>query len=158
MRDCPTYAQKQTKNALLYLALMLWLSLTFYLNRIQHTLWGFPIPYMYVVSIILLGTHSKWSVAHLGFRLVHHRLCACIFAIFFSKTKLKMINGLTMLQKFQTCSSVFKTWLAKGQLISKCLFGIIVSTKKPTKILLEFLPWKFLELPWGFLEAFGGFM
>jgi hypothetical protein len=27
-----------------------------------------------------------------------------------------------------------ETGLAKGQLISKCLFGAIVSTKKPTKI------------------------
>jgi hypothetical protein len=30
--------------------------------------------------------------------------------------------------------------LPKGQLISKCLFGAIVSTKKPTKFFKEFLP------------------
>ena len=30
--------------------------------------------------------------------------------------------------------------LAKGQLFSKCLFGVIVSTKKATKILKGFLP------------------
>ena len=29
----------------------------------------------------------------------------------------------------------------KGQLISKCLLGVIVSTKKPTKFLKEFRPW-----------------
>ena len=34
--------------------------------------------------------------------------------------------------------------LFKGQLISKCLFGVIVSTKIATKILLGFLPWFFL--------------
>ena len=34
--------------------------------------------------------------------------------------------------------------ITKGQLISKCLFGVIVSTKIVTKILYEFLPWKFL--------------
>ena len=48
-------------------------------------------------------------------------------------------------------------WVAKGQLISKCLFGVIVSTKIATKILKDFCPeifcsflgasWKLLWLP-----------
>ena len=33
-----------------------------------------------------------------------------------------------------------KNCSAKGQLIMKCLFGVIVSTKKPTKILQGFPP------------------
>ena len=46
----------------------------------------------------------------------------------------------------------------KGQLISKFLFGVIISTKIAMKIFLGFLPLKFLWLPWGFLEAFWGFL
>ena len=47
---------------------------------------------------------------------------------------------------------------AKGQLISKCPFGIIVWTKIPTKLFLDFCPEIFLYLPGGFLEAFWGFL
>ena len=43
------------------------------------------------------------------------------------------------------CSDFLEDFLnflaAKGQLISKCLLGVIVSTKKPTKFLKEFRPW-----------------
>ena len=38
---------------------------------------------------------------------------------------------------------------SKGHLISKCLFGVIVSTKIVMRILLRFLPWNFLKLPGG---------
>ena len=45
--------------------------------------------------------------------------------------------------------------LLKGQLISKCPLGIIVWTKIPTKLFLDFCPEIFFRLPGGFLEAFG---
>ena len=54
-----------------------------------------------------------------------------------------------------------KTMFSKGQLISKCPFGIIVWTKIPTKLFLDFCPeifctflwdsWKLLGIPVGFL-------
>ena len=47
---------------------------------------------------------------------------------------------------------------SKGQLISKCPFGVKTSSKKPTKLFLDFCPeffcsflgasWKFFGLPW----------
>ena len=46
-----------------------------------------------------------------------------------------------------------KTMFSKGQLISKCPFGIIVWTKIPTKLFLDFCPEFFLQLPGGFMEA-----
>ena len=46
----------------------------------------------------------------------------------------------------------------KGQLISKCPFGVKTSSKKPTKLFPGFCPEFFFYLPWGFLEAFWGFL
>ena len=41
----------------------------------------------------------------------------------------------------------------KGQLVSKYPFGIIVWTKIPTKLFLDFCPEFFMLLPGGFMEA-----
>ena len=38
-----------------------------------------------------------------------------------------------------------KLIIDKGQLISKCLLGVIVSTKKPTKFFQGFLPYSYLS-------------
>ena len=43
--------------------------------------------------------------------------------------------------------------LSKGELISKCPFGVKTSSKKPRKLFLDFSP-DFLQIPGGFLEAF----
>ena len=51
--------------------------------------------------------------------------------------------------------------ILKGQLVSKCLFGVIVLTKIATNILQGFLPWNFLflgtswKLPGSFLGILG---
>ena len=47
--------------------------------------------------------------------------------------------------------------LTKGQLISKCPYEMIVSSKIPTKLFLDFCP-EIFYLPGGFLEAFWGFL
>ena len=45
----------------------------------------------------------------------------------------------------------------KGQLISKCPFGIIVWTKLPTKLFLDFCP-EFFVASWGLPGSFLGFL
>ena len=45
--------------------------------------------------------------------------------------------------------------VTKGQLISKCLFGVIVWTKITTKILSRFLPWNFCSFFGASWELFG---
>ena len=57
--------------------------------------------------------------------------------------------------------AILKIGLLKGQLISKCPYEILVSSKIPTKLFLDFCPeifcsflgasWKFFGLPVGFL-------
>ena len=44
--------------------------------------------------------------------------------------------------------------LVKGQLISKCPFGVKTSSKIPTKLFLDFCPEIFCSFLGGFLEAF----
>ena len=40
----------------------------------------------------------------------------------------------------KSCSGITSDLQIKGQLISKCLFGVIVWTKEPTKIFKNFCP------------------
>ena len=47
--------------------------------------------------------------------------------------------------------------LTKGQLISKCPFGIIVWTKIPTKSFLDFCP-ENVVASWGLPGSFMGFL
>ena len=48
-------------------------------------------------------------------------------------------------------------YLAKGQLISKCPYEIIVSSKIPTKLFLDFCP-DFFVASWGLPGSFLGFL
>ena len=47
--------------------------------------------------------------------------------------------------------------MPKGQLISKCPFGIIVWTKIPTKLFQDFCP-EFFLASWGLSGSFLGFL
>jgi hypothetical protein len=47
---------------------------------------------------------------------------------------------------------------SKGQLISKCLFGVIVSTKIATKRIVRISALKFFPASCGLVEAFWDFL
>ena len=53
----------------------------------------------------------------------------------------RLAEGLLHKMKIATCTQPkWPNQVGKGQVISKCLFSAIVSTKKPTKFFKEFLP------------------
>ena len=54
----------------------------------------------------------------------------------------------TMAANNSTGVSFKFSWVFKGQLISKCIFGVIVSTKIATKYCKDFCPENF-EASWG---------
>ena len=66
-------------------------------------------------------------------------------------SRLGVLTGMAT-KTFKDCTiKVYVTWgefnIAKGQLISKCPFGVIVSTKIPTKKFDNFCPrfWKVVK-------------
>ena len=67
----------------------------------------------------------------------------------------KVSNKTSEKNKFCLVSQQSK--ITKGQLISKCHFGLIVWTKIPTKIFLDFCP-EFFVASWGLHGSSLGFL
>ena len=70
--------------------------------------------------------------------------------------KRRQVLCLVWAQQYQRKSQYVILGLLKGQLISKCPFGIIVWTKIPTKLFLDFCPeifWTLLGASWKLFGA-----
>ena len=96
-------------------------------------------------------SYQRFPTAKQSYLLKSGNLMAGTLAMFQNEWKYKTI-GCNIMLAFR-----YLIYLPKGQLISKCPFGVKTSSKKPTKLFLNFCPdffcsflgasWKLFELP-----------
>ena len=115
-----------------------------------------PRPFIMIrcIRVLLKLSMPKARIKQIFKRSSHQIYNVSIFFVFFMT-----FYGLLGVQLFGELKHhcVRKNVSVKGQLISKYPFGIIVWTKIPTKLFLDFCP-EFFVASWGLPGSFLGFL